>query len=827
MPSQKSMKKIKSFRKPTKKIKKSPSKTSIPSKRSFSEHSSNQAVNKIFGVTKPSIDNKKSSKSGKRVTFESDKNGSKNKPSSSPKSNKITSILKKPIKETSKIKNEAMSIDHYDPDSEGEKSWETVDSMDENMDDSEGDDLEDFELKDDEYVKDYSGNSYEENESDIKNVKHKKVENKNRNENSDSESSDDDDDNEDDDDDNEDEDDDNQEVDDGEEEGDDSEEEGDDNDDGDENELNEDSSIQKKNNDESSAKRFKKEKPDQARIKTAFEHKKYGNRKLDPEYRSGIKECWEFARKLNLSPKDRKKYIDELFELIDGIIPELLFKHDTSRIIQTGLKYGTKEQRTKIASELEGRWIEVFKSKYAKFVACKIMQYCPGYKNRILSELQGNVAKLLMHTEARNVILEAYESANGKQRFSLIKEFYGPEFKFFKKTECLSLEDLIAEDPSNKDKIVENLYLTIKNLMKKPEILNFIIPHRILLDFFTHANEAKILSIVQLIDKHIPEILHTREGSRAAMLCFSHANAKERKSMLQVMKDYIQKICCEEYGHLVLLRAFDVVDDTVLMKKFIIDKMIKENSIETILYDKYGHRVILYLLTGRSRMYFNYDTLKLLAQGDEIRLKTSKKDPIIRATELRKSITPALIQYAQKNTTKMFSKPYTTQILCETILYGESTVEEKIPILENVTKLISDTPKNSKDNIMITYANRFLKILVRGQHWTIPKQRNGKNNGKIIQKDSNKSQNGGSLEQDFSGKKVELHFAPMLLNTIKNDLLYYSCHETASFVILALLENDETKNEVKNILMKSVNSIKKAALEDNNSGASIIVKELK
>lgn len=114
---------------------------------------------------------------------------------------------------------------------------------------------------------------------------------------------------------------------------------------------------------------------DQARIKSAFEHKKYGSRKLDPEYRLGVKECWEFARKRNLSPGDRKKFIDELFELIDGIIPDLLFKHDTSRIIQTGLKYGTKKQRTKIASELEGRWIEVFKDKYAKFVACKIMQY--------------------------------------------------------------------------------------------------------------------------------------------------------------------------------------------------------------------------------------------------------------------------------------------------------------------------------------------------------------------------------------------------------------------------------------------------------------------
>jgi len=40
--------------------------------------------------------------------------------------------------------------------------------------------------------------------------------------------------------------------------------------------------------------------------------------------------------------------------------------------------------------------------------------------------------------------------------------------------------------------------------------------------------------------------------------------------MLKAMKDYVEKICCEEYGHLVLLRAFDVVDDTVAVSKYII-----------------------------------------------------------------------------------------------------------------------------------------------------------------------------------------------------------------------------------------------------------------
>ncbi|CAG8488675.1 12211_t:CDS:2 [Acaulospora morrowiae] len=583
---------------------------------------------------------------------------------------------------------------------------------------------------------------------------------------------------------------------------------------------------------EPAAKRVKKEKPNQARIKVAFERKRKGDRKLDPEYRLGLKECWEFARKIEISPEERKKYLKELFELIDGNIPELLFKHDTSRIIQTGLKYGTKEQINKIADELEGRWLEASKNKYAKFVVLKIMRCCPKYRDKILSELEGNVARLLMHAEARSVVLEAYELSNGKQRFSLIQEFYGPEFKLFRKTKCLSIDELVAENPSTKDRIVENLSIAIQNFMKKPELLRFIIPHRVLLDFFTYANEVKIRSTIELIGKHVPEILHTREGARVAMLCLTHTSAKERKNILQSMKDYVKEICCEEYGYLVLLRAFDVVDDTVSLTKYIIDKMVKPDSFETISRNKYGHRVFLYLLTGRSKMYFSFDTLKLLSQDDQIREKTSKKDPTVRANEIRKAISPALIEYARNNTVHMLSNSYTTQLLFETMLCGESSVEEKRPTLENISKIISEKKRDDKDNIMTTYVNRFLKVLVQGRHRKYPKQTISKKDDlpegseSTVSRINRDTHTIDDKEEGSGDEKVELHFSQILFNTIKNDLLYYSCHVTASFVILALLEDEETKDEVKGILTKGIDSIGKAALEDERSGAALILKVL-
>lgn len=41
--------------------------------------------------------------------------------------------------------------------------------------------------------------------------------------------------------------------------------------------------------------------------------------------------------------------------------------------------------------------------------------------------------------------------------------------------------------------------------------------------------------------------------------------------VLKSFKTYVAKICKEEYGHMVLLAAFDAVDDTKFVHKVIVD----------------------------------------------------------------------------------------------------------------------------------------------------------------------------------------------------------------------------------------------------------------
>lgn len=75
-----------------------------------------------------------------------------------------------------------------------------------------------------------------------------------------------------------------------------------------------------------------------------------------------------------MEKEERKKLVKEVFEIITGRVKELVFKHDSVRIIQTALKYGTIEQRRIIAQELKGEFKTLAEGKYSKFLIAKLLE---------------------------------------------------------------------------------------------------------------------------------------------------------------------------------------------------------------------------------------------------------------------------------------------------------------------------------------------------------------------------------------------------------------------------------------------------------------------
>lgn len=74
-----------------------------------------------------------------------------------------------------------------------------------------------------------------------------------------------------------------------------------------------------------------------------------------------LKELWEGLRVKSGTAEVREKTVDEILELIHGKAKEVIFQHDSARIVQSAIKYGTMAQRAKLFQEVKGeksnRWL--------------------------------------------------------------------------------------------------------------------------------------------------------------------------------------------------------------------------------------------------------------------------------------------------------------------------------------------------------------------------------------------------------------------------------------------------------------------------------------
>jgi pumilio family protein 6 len=65
-------------------------------------------------------------------------------------------------------------------------------------------------------------------------------------------------------------------------------------------------------------------------------------------------------------------------------------------------------------------------------------------------------------------------------------------------------------------------------------------------------------------------MIHSRDGARVAIYCLWYGTNKDRKLLIKSFKSFIVKIAKEEQGYPVLWTIFDIVDDTKLVSKMIL-----------------------------------------------------------------------------------------------------------------------------------------------------------------------------------------------------------------------------------------------------------------
>ncbi|ESK93677.1 puf family rna-binding protein [Moniliophthora roreri MCA 2997] len=451
---------------------------------------------------------------------------------------------------------------------------------------------------------------------------------------------------------------------------------------------------------------------------------------------SDAKRIWSLARQKNIPAQERQNHVKDLMTVIRGKVKDIVFKHDASRIVQTVVKYGQAAERNTIAEELKGKYRELAQNKYSKFLVTKLIRFCPSHRASILLEFQGHVLKLLLHREATSVLADAFELyANAYERSILLREFYGKETALFTSTSTNRekekakkgligvLEDADKERRKRALSAVKEALISIFNNPDKGATTHAIV-HRALWEYLVAINDTLEESereklrreMFEVCQDVLPELVHTKDGSRAVREFLAQGGAKDRKQILKALKPHIERMCLDDEAQLVLFTAIDVIDDTKLLHKSVVAQMTESGSV--LIATPQGRRALFYLLIPRTRRHFTPAQIASLAETDQARSVTSKKDDSIRKDEVRSFASEGLVQWVAEKGAELCLEPGASLVVAEIMLYADGDKTKAMEALLAAISMPYPSSDSSKPHpIDLPHTSRMYKTLLQGGHF--------------------------------------------------------------------------------------------------------------
>ncbi|KAF5651036.1 PUF6 member of the PUF family [Fusarium tjaetaba] len=529
------------------------------------------------------------------------------------------------------------------------------------------------------------------------------------------------------------------------------------------------------------------------------------------------KKLWERLRRKSHVPKEeRQTLVDELFTIITGRIKDFVLKHDAVRAVQTAIKYASPEQRKQIARELKGTYAQLAESRYAKFLIGKLLvQNDEEIRDIIIPEFYGRVRKMINHAEASWILDDIYRGvATKEQKAILLREWYGPEFslrELTKDTEpTADLKTILEAEPSKRSPIMKTLVDMISSLVNK-KMTGFTMLHDAMFQYFsnTQIGTEEFTEFFEMVKGDesgdlLKNMAFTRNGAKLTCLLLAHGSSKDRKQILKTYKDTYLLMSGDVWAHLILLTAYDVVDDTKLTAKTIFPELIGEGeniaqNVVATANNPFARSTILYLFEGLAKSLFpssqSFD-VELLKEVHEIRKTTSKKDEDIRRNELITAVSPQLITAIAEAPTELTATAFGCQFITDVLLSG---VGEKQAALEAIAQSAGGDPSQepAEDDLQpqihisrTPHGARMLKSLIQGGKYD-------KAVGKIIPVDP------------------PLEFSNTLYPVIKEHIMDWATGP-GSFVVVGLLEARDFSevDALKKTLKKNKKILEKAATEE-------------
>mmetsp|Transcript_4129 Transcript_4129/g.4732 ORF Transcript_4129/g.4732 Transcript_4129/m.4732 type:complete len:779 (-) Transcript_4129:152-2488(-) len=332
---------------------------------------------------------------------------------------------------------------------------------------------------------------------------------------------------------------------------------------------------------------------------------------------------WEKFRAKTTTPEDKLKVFDELLPKVKGKVVEVATDHKGSRVLQAILKDCSEKQRAVIEAEIKTDLITVAKSQYGNFVVRAMLEKAKKPElARLLGLFKNKVTAVARHPCAAAVLDIAYNLANKAQKAAIIAEFYGAEFavKAYSASvsggEPLTLEDALKDlSKEGKKSLIGHATKCLTPMWEKG-MVSFNFAHRVFAEFIQIAPPLCKADMCEHLagDVALIRMMHTLDGIRTVCTLINWAGAKDRKKMIKTLKSTVGKIASDEYGNMVLVCAMEAVDDTVLMKKIVINEI--KAALDEIVAHKHARRCILHLLAPRSPRYFPPLFTALLPSSD-------------------------------------------------------------------------------------------------------------------------------------------------------------------------------------------------------------------
>lgn len=515
--------------------------------------------------------------------------------------------------------------------------------------------------------------------------------------------------------------------------------------------------------------------------------------------------------------EERQQLVAELFTIITGRMKDFVLKHDAVRAVQTAIKYASAEQRKQIARELDGSYSQLAESRYAKFMIGKLLvQNDDEIRDLIIPNFYGRVRKLINHAEASWILDDIYRTvATKQQKAFLLREWYGPEFTLKEmtkdKTVTADLKEILADQPSKRGPIMKSLMEMINSLVQK-RMSGFTMLHDAMLQYYlaTEPGSAEFTEFLELVKGDetgdlLKNLAFTRSGARLVCLLLAYGSAKDRKQLLKSYKDTFPTMAGDQYAHLVILTAYDVIDDTKLTAKSIFPELVGEKNEEVVenivgaVNNPYARLTFMYLFEGMSKSLFPPGTTfaqELLTEVHDIRKTTSKKDEDARRSELMTTLIPHLLEAIATAPLNLMSTAFGCQFIADVLL---SNAGDKAAALEAVAQAAKGNPSEEvpEDELQPTqihvsktpFGGRMLKSMIQGGRFD-------KAAGKIVP------------------VEPALGFANILYPVISDYIVDWSTGPS-SFVVVALLEASDfdSSDAVRKTLKKNKKLLEKAAKE--------------